>query len=85
MVETGRMEFWDGHVQLIVFPEERMTWRMWTDALWAMRTFVKRHKMSYQWSYFILQEGMDDLVGKGALMNGFEDGSGMQIGTSSNK
>lgn len=62
-----------------------MTWRMSTDALWVMRTFVKRHKMSYQWSYIILQEGMDDLVGKGALMNGFEDGSGMQIGTSSNK
>ena len=50
---------------LMLVPKEEMTWRMWTTALWGMRTATKDNQMFFEWSFFLTHAGR--LAGIGFL------------------
>ena len=66
LIDTGQMHFTARDVQLLLYPEEDMTWRMWTNAIFGIRRFVKDKEMFFGWSFIILDRG-DHIVGKGLL------------------
>lgn len=57
LIATGEVQFWSGEVQLILYPGENLTWRMWSAALVSMKVFVKNRGMAFGWSFIILEEG----------------------------
>ena len=70
-IETGVMDIWDGDVQVWFRPGNNTTWRMWVHAIWSMKDFVRTKKMSFSWSFLVLNDGLDE-VGIGTLSNGWE-------------
>jgi len=57
LIGTEELQYWANEVQLLLIPSDRMTWRMWHDAITAMVRFVVRKKMSYGWSFIVLERG----------------------------
>ena len=68
LIDTGQLHFTAGNVQLLLYPEEEMTWRMWSNAVFGIRRFVKDKEMFFGWSFIILDRG-DHIVGKGWLVD----------------
>lgn len=56
-VATSEIQYWATDVQLILYPEEHMTWRMWRNALVGMKKFVALEGMSYGWSFVVMDKG----------------------------
>ena len=58
LIATDELQSWAGEVQLILYPAKEMTWRMWINALTAMKKFVILERMNYEWSFIVLEIGM---------------------------
>lgn len=80
LIGTENIQMSSEGVQIRLRPGKDMTWRMWLHALWGMKHFVRRDKMSYRWSFTVLEEGWGD-VGMGMLSSGLESlSNGTQTG-----
>lgn len=57
LIATGQLICLTRNLQLVLYPEGKMTWRMWIRALVSMVYFVNMEDMDYGWSFIIRENG----------------------------
>ncbi len=60
------LQFRADNVQLVLTPQEGMTWRAWSTALWGMRMVLHDDEMYFEWNFTVVSRELGE-IGYGTL------------------